>query len=397
MREAVKALPPASTPELLSEGGTRWKAGSASFASVRGKILALEFECLGLPAEMQGALRAGYGKTVSALVKRARKEGVPALPEKQFFEWLNNYFHSHFGNGQGKDGLLVSAVPGSGFGPYALFILAADARERVGKPSRLVLAGGRALIAGDSHCLDVAAEGGGAVFPIGLLSEKHPGHQFRSSDKILSVAYTKAACEYGGRGDAEGAIRCCMEALEENPADDTAPFILGTVYFGLGKLAEADKWLGKALTADPDNAEAWYRKGVASSMMKNNAEAIHCLEAALRLSPGSFDAENRLCTIYIREGDDESAILHGMNALQLRPDSAFTHNNVGVAHLNRGEAEQGAKFLEEAVRLDPDFGLAHRNLGMAYERLGLSAKAASHFRKAAQLSVNKGLPDKSGE
>src|ERR1700751_142397 len=60
------------------------------------------------------------------------------------------------------------------------------------------------------------------------------------------------------------------------------------------RLAEAEPFYRRAVALAPDFKEAWMNLGLAILMQRRPDEALVCQRQALRLDPGSADAQNNL-------------------------------------------------------------------------------------------------------
>ncbi len=104
-------------------------------------------------------------------------------------------------------------------------------------------------------------------------------------------------------------------------------------------------------------------------------------------------------SVFIENGDYESAIAKYKEAIALEPKSALAYNLLGLAYrfqfaLTRKEEyrkEEIASF-EKAVELDPAYWVSQINLGNSYYSLGDKKKAAACFQKV--LEIYPGHPER---
>lgn len=156
-----------------------------------------------------------------------------------------------------------------------------------------------------------------------------------SSQEVASTESLARALHRAERGDLEGYVRGCEEALARDPQFAEARYNLGVGLHRLGRVAEAiDQWR-KVVRSRPEHVEARYNLGAA---------------------------------LYA-EGDLEGALGHLSEATRLRPGLAQAQNALGVVLEARGEAEMASRRYAEALRLDP--GLADARQGLI--RVGRSA------------------------
>jgi tetratricopeptide (TPR) repeat protein len=96
----------------------------------------------------------------------------------------------------------------------------------------------------------------------------------------------------------------------------------GSALHGLRDFAGARKAYGAALTADPQQVDAWYERGLLSFAEGNLAAAISDFDTALRLSPRAANAYYARGLAYNAQGDQSRAIADFTLALTLKPDYA---------------------------------------------------------------------------
>jgi adenylate cyclase len=118
---------------------------------------------------------------------------------------------------------------------------------------------------------------------------------------------------------------------------------------------------GKALTIDPNLAEAHAARGYALQISSRNADAAAAFEQALTLDPNSHEANQLFAEFCVTKGDFEEAAKHYLRALELQTDdymSPLMLQQVFRSLGRRDEEEQyawlGLKRAEEALRLHPE-------------------------------------------
>jgi tetratricopeptide (TPR) repeat protein len=199
----------------------------------------------------------------------------------------------------------------------------------------------------------------------------------RQSERFYEAAYISWAEER----DNLAAIRHLTRAVEANPDNDNAHYLLGTIRLGRGELDLAEKHLREAVRLrgvdrPADRAEAQNSLGVLLLHKGEHDEAITVLgEAAGEvLNREPWIALGNLGWAYIEVGDYTRAIASVERALFDQPDFCVGLYRLGQAHYLAGDHERAAQALTRAVavqkpgcdRLQEAFHL----LGMARLRLG---------------------------
>jgi len=117
----------------------------------------------------------------------------------------------------------------------------------------------------------------------------------------------------------------------------------------------------KALSIDPDLAEAHAARGSALANTGQRVEARAAFEQALRIEPNNFDACLEFARFCVAEGDIERAVELFIRAVEVQPDDpqpALMVTNL-LDKLGRPEEAEkyallGLKRAEEALRLNPE-------------------------------------------
>ncbi len=109
-----------------------------------------------------------------------------------------------------------------------------------------------------------------------------------------------------------------------------------------------------AIAADPDDAEAHYRRGTALAQLGDEAEALVSFRRAYELAP-----------------EDDRVL-----------------NNLGVLLHSQGQIEQAREYLETGLGFNPDNEEILQNLGALCEAAGEFEQAIDYYRRALELNSN---------
>jgi len=179
-----------------------------------------------------------------------------------------------------------------------------------------------------------------------------------------------------------------LQALQAQPDNADALYLLGLLRYQQGNGLEAVNLLTKALAIKPNHPEACYNLGVVLKDLGRPAEAEASYREALRLRPAYPEAHNNLGLALSDLGRLAEAQASYREALRLRPDYAKAHYNLGVVLRDLGHPAEAEASYREALRLRPDYPEAHSNLGNVLSDLGRLAEAEASYREALRL-----LPD----
>ena len=101
------------------------------------------------------------------------------------------------------------------------------------------------------------------------------------SDYLVKLAQEKAMA-----GDHFLAVKYLKEAIDLYPRNANAHLLLGNCQDCLEKVEDAIISYDKALWIDPENAEAWFNKGMTLKKIGNLKEATLCIEKCIDLYCG---------------------------------------------------------------------------------------------------------------
>ena len=131
---------------------------------------------------------------------------------------------------------------------------------------------------------------------------------------------------------------------------------LGSLLAQNGKPAEAIVLLAKAVSLDPDHAEARFRLGLAYRDAGNPQAAIDELSAAVRLRPEHGDGHAALGVEFAQMNRLAEALPHLERAVTLAPNQPSSHANLGMALAAAGRLPEGLASLEKARALAASAG-----------------------------------------
>ncbi|WP_372394565.1 tetratricopeptide repeat protein [Azospirillum sp. HJ39] len=237
------------------------------------------------------------------------------------------------------------------------------------------------------------------------------GNATRRTDSLLRLAV-----QHHNAGQTERAERFYREILRIDPAHGDAAHLLGHIVFQDGRRTDATRLfdtaaranalvgsyhlaLGqalmeegrvpaalaaarRALTLNPDDADALCLLGAIAGRQARPAVALRCYRAAARLVPGF--AEPRLgmgrALEDLRHAD--AALGCYRLAARMRPDDAAVRIALANALRRWGRPAEAAAAYREAVRLGAGNGSVWANLGATLQSLGKAAEAEAAYVEA---------------
>lgn len=173
-------------------------------------------------------------------------------------------------------------------------------------------------------------------------------------DPKSSEAFYYLARAYGRRGDpVEKQLQAYHRALEITPNFAEAHVGLGSVYWGTGKKAEAEREFQEALKADP----------------------------------ASVAAHNNLGRMRMEEKQYPQAEEHFKKALAVNPDYQFALNNLGSLYFVEGKYKESEAAYQKSVTIEPRNPGVHYFLAKLAEKRGDNGAAMDHWTKAVELGL----------
>ncbi|MHB8709391.1 MAG: tetratricopeptide repeat protein, partial [Desulfuromonadales bacterium] len=143
------------------------------------------------------------------------------------------------------------------------------------------------------------------------------------------------------------------DVTRKSPGKARPWYNLGTHLTDSGRPAEAIPPLMRAVSIDPQFADAWHNLGRAYLLTNRVAEALPSLRAAVRLDPEMDNAAVNLAAALINHGLSAEAIPLLERVCQRIPDWAEARFNLGLAYAGVGNFRAAQRELTLLSRLSP--------------------------------------------
>jgi protein O-GlcNAc transferase len=181
--------------------------------------------------------------------------------------------------------------------------------------------------------------------------------------------------------EAERLYRLVCDA---DPKNARAFHLLGVVSHQLGR-SDAASLVGRAVTLDPDFAEAHNDQGVILAANGLFAEALPCFERAVALNSGYAEARNNLGRGFRSLGRFDEAVVQFELVLKSTPDSPVAHFNLASVFELAGDSRGAEEHYRSAISLRPDFVDAHIHLASLLQDTDRPPEALAHAERAVTL------------
>jgi tetratricopeptide (TPR) repeat protein len=191
---------------------------------------------------------------------------------------------------------------------------------------------------------------------------------------------------YSNNGNYDTAIATFGEAIRLNPNDALAFYSRGLAYGKKGDNDHAIADYNVAIRLDAKNALAFRNRGLAYEKKGNTDQAIADFSEAIRLDPNDALAFNSRGVIYGMKGDYDRAIADFNKGILLDPTRAVAFGNRGLAYVKKGDNNQAIADFDAAIRLNPYDARAFCNRGITKSKIKDKSGDAD-IAKARQLDA----------
>jgi serine/threonine protein kinase/Tfp pilus assembly protein PilF len=224
----------------------------------------------------------------------------------------------------------------------------------------------------------------------------------RSVEAYESFARGMMNLRLASRDSIERAIAAFEHATRHDPEYALAWAALGGAYNLKGSflsltdlIEQAIEIERRALSIDPDLADAHTWLGAALLNLGRTDEAIGAMREAIRLEPDNGQAHQALARAYwVGKGDFASAIPEFERAIELNPDAGYSYLQLGLLLAWQGQFERAEEVCKRAVELQDQYisgnaGLqvvgANGRLGYVYYLQGRYDDALREYERGLQF------------
>jgi len=193
------------------------------------------------------------------------------------------------------------------------------------------------------------------------------------------------------QGKFDEALSALNEISQSDPAAKNLSHEFGIVYYRKGDYRNAITSLQRAISENPNDAEATQLIGLSLYLSEKSADAIPYLEKVQSWYPSaSVDASYILGVAYIQTKNYSSARVAFAKMFQVPPDSAAAYLFTARLLLRLDFGPVAEEYGKKAVDLDPKLPLAHQLLGELYLYQSKIPEASAQFEQ--ELKLNPGNP-----
>ena len=155
------------------------------------------------------------------------------------------------------------------------------------------------------------------------------------------------------------------DTVQKNSTSQIAHNSLGALRSDRGRegdLLEAQNLFKRAITLDPEYAEAHLNLAIAYGKIGNLELAYQHFDKAIQLQPGYAKAYFNLAEWYYRKQQLAASQAALRKAIELEPEFAEAHNRLGRLLLELGQRDESIVCFQQALKLNPQYKEARINL-----------------------------------
>jgi tetratricopeptide (TPR) repeat protein len=174
------------------------------------------------------------------------------------------------------------------------------------------------------------------------------------------------------------------DAARKSPRKPRPVYNLAVVHFRLGRLAEAVAGFREVLRLEPENVDALCQLGDIHRDAGDTRAAKAMYLQALRIKPRSHQILNKICYLWIQDGQYERAFEQLARVPDQSKDVGY-YLNYAIYFSRTGQLEQALSMYKYVLRLDPHNAVAWTNLGNLCRRSGDPQAAEGCYLKALSI------------
>ena len=117
-------------------------------------------------------------------------------------------------------------------------------------------------------------------------------------------------------------------------------------------------------------------------------EAIEAYGKAISLQPDFAEAHNNIGSTFLEQGKLDQALEASKKALSLQPDFGEAQSNLGLTLQEQGKLEEALLAYSKALSLQPDYAELYSKIGVALQDMVFN-KPNIHFQTTITSLLNK--------
>jgi Tfp pilus assembly protein PilF len=202
--------------------------------------------------------------------------------------------------------------------------------------------------------------------------------------------HNKMGASYISEGKINEAYTEFQKAILLDPKNKESLNQLGYLSALFKKYDDAISYYRRAIASDPGYSDAMNNLGVAYLELENWDEAIKCFKSALN-NPLYHSPEKALLSMgyaYYKKGEYSKAENYLKEALLRNPVFPIAYYTLGLVYVKYGDDKTAIDEFQKAIDIMPNYMDAHWEVANAYRRLDLNEEALKHFKIIAEKDTD---------
>ena len=184
------------------------------------------------------------------------------------------------------------------------------------------------------------------------------------------------------RGQLAQARALYEDILRTLPNQFNILHLLGIIALQTRHFQQAVGLFDKAISLNPDFAEAHSNRGIALKELNQPEAAVASFDKAISLKPDYAEAYANRGNVLKDLDQLDAAVISFDKAITLKPDYAEAYYNRGKALIELRQPDAAAASFEQAITLKPDFAAAYSSRGNVLKVLQQYDAAIASFNRA---------------
>jgi tetratricopeptide (TPR) repeat protein len=189
-------------------------------------------------------------------------------------------------------------------------------------------------------------------------------------------------------------ITLFSHVYEVDPRGELPNLNLGIEYARQGKLDEAQVYLERALTYNP-NGRYSLSNSAAYLMQTRDPHNLQLagqrLEQALHVAPSDPDILDNMAAWSALMGRPKDEETYSERAIAAVPDSITPRLYLANALQDQGKLDEAAQEWHQVLAINPNYFIAHYSLGVILESRGLTEEALKEYRLSLAIQPNQAM------
>ena len=182
--------------------------------------------------------------------------------------------------------------------------------------------------------------------------------------------FLSGAMAFQRGGHLEKAVELLEKARKIKPDSTECRMFLGMALADLGRFAEAEPHLSRALKKAPHQAEAWENLARCQRASGHWSDALESLGKFVALQPANAAAHEQLGELTAIAKGFPAAEAHFRKAAEIDPSMAVAWSNLGLSLIEQsGRVAEGMECFDRALQADPFLTIASASRALGLMRL----------------------------